>query len=145
MLIHVRNPRPARGAWTLQREVDDVVRRAFGFDRLPAAPAASALEVLPDADGVTIRAELPGVDPAAIAINVEGRTLTVKAERHDEKREQGSYQLRERAYGSFAHAFRLSDDLDAEAVSAEAKHGVLTVRVPKRAEAKPRQIEVKVS
>lgn len=145
MLVHVRSPRSAHGTWSLQREVDDVFRRAFGFDRLAAAPAASAIEVRPDADGVTVRAELPGVDPAAIAINVEGRTLTIKAERHDEKREKGAYQLRERVYGSFTHAFRLSDDLDADAVSAEAKHGVLTVRVPKRAEAKPRQIEVKVS
>lgn len=145
MLVHVRDRRPARSAWSLQREVDDVFRRAFGFDVPSFAPAASALDVVPDADGVTVRAELPGVEPSAIAINVEGRTLTIKAERNAEKRENGSYQLRERAYGTFSHSFRLSDDLDAEAVSAEAKHGVLTLRIPKRAEAKPRQIEVKVS
>ena len=145
MLVRVRDRRPARAAWSLQRDVDDVFRRAFGFDRLAGAPAASALEVLPDADGVTVRAELPGVDPAAIAIGVEGRTLTIKAERNAEKRENGAYQLRERPYGALSHAFRLSDDLDAEAISAEAKHGVLTVRIPKRAEAKPRQIEVKVN
>jgi HSP20 family protein len=147
MLVHVRNPRPAASIWNLQREVDDVFRRAFGVDwDWPfAAPAASALEVLPDADGVTVRAELPGVDPAAIAINVEGRTLTIKAERHEEKRENGAYQLRERAYGSFSHAFHLSDDLDPDTVTAEAKNGILTVRIAKRAEAKPRQIEVKVS
>lgn len=145
MLVQVRDRRPARAAFSLQREVDDVFRRAFGFDWPAAAPAASALEVLPDADGVTVRAELPGVEPSAIGINVEGRTLTIKAERTTEKRENGAYQVRERAYGSFSHAFQLSDDLDAEAISAEAKHGVLTLRIPKRAEAKPRQIEVKVS
>lgn len=143
MLVHVRDRRPTHSAWGLQREVDDVFRRAFGFDR--AVTPSSALEVQPDADGVTVRAELPGVDPAAITIGVEGRTLTIKAERSAEKRETGAYQLRERSYGAFSHSFRLSDDLDAEAVSAEAKHGVLTVRVPKRPEAKPRQIEVKVS
>jgi HSP20 family protein len=143
MLVHVRDRRPT-AAWSLQRDVDEVFRRAFGFDRQVSAPAA-ALEVLPDADGVTLRAELPGVDPAAIAIGVEGRILTIKAERNAEKRESGAYQLRERAYGAFSQAFRLSDDLDAEAVNAEAKHGVLTVRIAKRAEAKPRQIEVKVS
>ncbi|MBX3028448.1 Hsp20/alpha crystallin family protein [bacterium] len=144
MLVHVRRPRHAGGVRSLQREVDDVFRRAFGFDFLSAAPAASAVEIVPDADGVTVRAELPGVDPAAIAINVEGRTLTIKAERREERREKGAYQLRERAFGSFSHAFRLSDDLDGEAITAEAKHGVLTVRIPKRAEARPRQIEVKV-
>ena len=145
MLVHVRDRRPARAAWSLQRDVDDVFRRAFGFDRLTNTPAAAAMEVVPDADGVTLRAELAGVEPSAIAIGVEGRTLTIKAERKTEKRENGSYQLRERAYGSFSHAFRLADDLDAEAISAEARHGVLTVRIPKRPEAKPRQIEVKVS
>ncbi|HSP99715.1 MAG TPA: Hsp20/alpha crystallin family protein [Candidatus Dormibacteraeota bacterium] len=145
MLVRIRDRRPARVAWSLQRDVDDVFRRAFGFNQLAGAPAAAALEVLPDADGVTVRAELPGVDPAAIAIGVEGRMLTIKGKRSAEKRENGAYQLRERAYGAFSHALRLSDDLDAEAVSAEAKHGVLTVRIPKRAEAKPRQIEVTVS
>ena len=142
MFVHVRDARPTPSAGNLQREVDEVFRRAFGFDW--AAPA-SALEVQPDADGVTVRAELPGVDPAAIAIGVEGRTLTIQAERKAEKRENGADQLRERAYGTFSHAFRLSDDLDAEAISAEARHGVLTLRIPKRPEAKPRQIEVKVS
>ena len=53
--------------------------------------------------------------------------------------------MRERAYGKFSQKLHLSDDLDAEAISAEAKHGVLTLRIPKRPEAKPRQIEVKVS
>lgn len=143
MLVHVRDRRTTRSPWGLQREVDDVFRRAVGFD-FAAAPA-SALEVQPDADGVTVRAEVPGVDPAAITIGVEGRTLTITAERSAEPRENGAYQLRERTYGSFSHAFRLSDDLDAEAVTAEAKHGVLTVRIPKRPAAKPRQIEVKVS
>lgn len=142
MLAHVRNRRPAHAVWD---EVDDLFRRAFGFDWPTGTPATSALEVLPDADGVTIRAELPGVDPSAIAIGVEGRTLTIKAERPAEKRESGAYQLRERPYGTFSHAFRLSDDLDPESVSAEAKHGILTVRIAKRASAKPRQIEVAVA
>lgn len=144
MLLHVRDRRPARPAWRLQREVDDVFRRAFGFDSLAGAPATSAVEVIPDADGVTVRAELPGVDPSAIAIGVENRRLTIRAERHAEQREPGAHQLRERADGAFSHAFRLADDLDAEAISAEAKHGVLTVRIPRRAETRPRQIPVTV-
>jgi len=145
MLVHVRDRRSAPDARSFQRDVDDVFRRAFGFDRLAGAPAASALEVVPDADGVTVRAELPGVDPANIKIDVEGRTLSISGERTTETRENGAYQLRERTYGTFSQKLRLSDDLDAEAISAEAKHGVLKLRIPKRAEAKPRQIEVKVS
>lgn len=143
-MLVVRHRRPIHNHGNLERQVDAIFQRAFGFD-WPSAPAAgSAFEVTPDADGVTVRAELPGVDPAAIAINVEGRTLTISAERKSEERPTGAYRLRERAYGQFSRSLRLADDLDAENVSADAKHGVLTVRIPKRAEAKPRQIEVKV-
>jgi len=145
MLVHVRDRRPSHDARNFQRDVDDVFRRAFGVDRFASVPFASALEVVPDADGVTVRAELPGVDPAEIKIDVEGRTLSIAGERTTEKRDNGAYQLRERAYGKFAQKLQLSDDLDADAISAEAKHGVLTLRIPKRPEAKPRQIEVKVS
>jgi HSP20 family protein len=93
---------------------------------------------------VTVRAELPG-SAHNFKIDIEGRTLSISGERSTEKRENGAYQLRERTDGKFSQKLRLSDDLDAEAISAEAKHGVLTLRIPKRAEAKPRQIEVKVS
>ena len=121
MLVHVRDRRPTREAWSFQRDVDDVFRRAFGFDRFANAPAPTALQVVPDADGVTIRAELPGVDPAEIKIGVEGRTLSISGERATEKRENGAYQLRERAYGTLAQKLQLSDDLDAAAISAEAR------------------------
>jgi HSP20 family protein len=138
MLVHLRTRRPAVDR-ALQRDVDDLFR-AFGFDW--PAPSAAPVAVSRDADGVTVRAELPGVDPANIAIGVEGRTLTITAERTPEQRQGGVHQLRERAYGTFKRTLRLSDDLDADAISAEAKHGVLTVRIPMRAEAKPRQIAV---
>jgi HSP20 family protein len=143
-MLVVRHRRPTHNRWTLQREVDSVLQRAFGFDWPSATAAGSGVEVIPDADGVTVRAELPGVDPAAIAISVEGRTLTISAERTSEERQDGAYRLRERAYGQFSRSLRLADDLDAGSVTADAKHGVLTVRIAKRAEAKPRQIEVTV-
>lgn len=141
LVVRHRRPTPT---WNLEREVDSIFQRAFGLD-WPSAPAGSAFEVLPDADGVTVRAELPGVDPAAVAITVEGRALTISAERKGEEHQSGAYRLRERAYGQFSRTLRLADDLDADNISADAKHGVLTVRIPKRAEAKPRQIEVKVA
>ena len=144
MLVHVRPRRPTLDARALQRDVDGLFR-AFGFDRPSVAPTAAPFAVARDADGVTIRAELPGVDPAAIAVNVEDRTLTITAERPAEQRQNGTYQLRERAYGRFARTLRLADDLDADAISAEARHGVLTVRIPTRAEARPRQVPVTVS
>lgn len=144
MLVHVRRRRPVFDASALQRDVDALFRAA-GFDRPAAAAVHAPLTAHRDVDGVTVRAELPGVDPGAIAVTVEAGALTIRAERPAEQRQNGTYQLRERPCGTFSWAVRLADDLDADAVSAEAKHGVLTVRIPKRAEAKPRHIPVTAS
>ena len=135
--------RPTRSDFgSLQRELDRIFGSAFGFD--PRRPAHyDGCEITADADGVTIRAEVPGIDPAQLAIAVEGGTLTIRGERSDPSRGDGSYQRRERGSGSIAHTLQLADDLDANGVSAECAHGIVTVRVPKRAAAQPRQIEVK--
>ena len=128
-----------------ERDVARIVNRRFDFEPAGAATGAAPVAVRADAEGVTVRAELPGVDPAAITLSVEGRVLTINAEREADKRENGRTRLQERTYGAFTHALHLADGLDAAAISAKAEHGVLTVRIPKRAEAKPRRIEVKVS
>ena len=143
MHVHVRDRDPLVDFRGFDRDLDRIVRSAFGFDA--SAPAGPAFSVTPDADGVTVRAELPGVDPNAIGIAVENRVLTLTAARATEQREPNGYRLRERTYGTFSHALRLSDELDADAVSAECRNGVLSVRIPKRAAIKPRQIEVKVA
>lgn len=141
MLVRVRERHPFADVWSLERDVDRIFRAAFG------APSRSprAVDVSQDADGVTVRAELPGVDPAQIAVAVENGTLTITAERNEAQRSEGTALIRERSYGKFAQAFRLADDLDADAVSADCRNGVLTVRIPKRPEAKPRQIEIKTN
>ena len=143
MLVHVRDRHPLVDWRGFERDVDRIARSAFGFDW--PAPSAPAFSVMPDADGVTIRAELPGVDPNAVSINIENRVLTLNAERNEEKRDAAGYRLRERTYGRFSHALRLADDLDADNVSAECRDGVLSVRIPKRPTAKPRQIDIKVA
>lgn len=136
---------PFADFFALQHDLDRVFERTFGPMRGAPAAVAAPVSVATDADGVTLRAELPGVDPAAIAIGVEDRILTIRAERRVEKREGGRHQLAERRYGAFSQSLRLADDLDAEAISAKAENGVLTVRIPKRPEVKPRQIAVQVS
>ena len=84
-------------------------------------------------------------EPDAAKVSVENGTLSIHAERREEQRAdaKGRYHLRERASGTIAHAFRLADDLNVEAITAECRNGLLTVRIPKRAETKPRQIEIK--
>ena len=146
MLVRYRERTPF-DVRSLERDIDRIFNGAFGSALGFAWPTRGngAVEVTPDADGVTVRAELPGVDPAKISIGVDNRVLTIRAEREDAKRENGRYRLRERAHGTFSYSVRLGADLDVDAVSADSRHGVLTVRIPKRAAAKPRQIEIQTS
>ena len=95
---------------------------------------------------LVIRAELPGMAREDIEVTVERNTLTLKGTKKpaDEVKED-QYRRVERHYGSFARSFTLPDTVDAGAVSAEYKNGVLTVKLPFRVEAKPRTISVEVA
>jgi HSP20 family protein len=120
------------------------------LDEREAKPAESigwtpACDVFEDVDEVVIRAALAGVDPKDVEIRVENGVLTLKGERKVEKEEQkDNYHRVEMAYGHFTRAFALPTSVDPEKVHAESKHGVLAVHLPKRSEAKPRSVQVKV-
>ena len=103
-------------------------------------------DIYEDAEGVTLRFELAGVEPKDVDVRFENGVLTVRGERKlesDEKRE--NYHRIERSYGTFTRSFSLPGTLDPERIKAEAKNGVLSITLPKKAEAKPRAIQVKVS
>ena len=105
-----------------------------------------ACDIYEDEEGVALRFELAGVDPKDVDVRFENGVLTVKGERkleEEEKRE--NYHRVERSFGTFTRSFSLPGSVDAEKIKAETKNGVLTVTLPKRAEAKPRPIQVKVS
>jgi len=144
MLVHVRERRPRVDFSNLERDVDNIFRSFFA-DWAPPAPSDSAFAVDRDSDGVTLTAEVPGIDPAAIKVDIDGRTLTISGERQREERREGVYRLREGRSGDFSSTFQLNATLDPDSVSADYQHGILTVRIAKRPEAKPRQIEVKSS
>lgn len=94
---------------------------------------------------IVIKAELPGLKREDIDIRVENSTLTLRGERkHDTEVKQESYHRVERAYGSFSRSFALPSTVNAEKVSAGFTDGVLTITLPMREEAKPRQIQVAV-
>lgn len=95
---------------------------------------------------IVIKAELPGLKREDIDIRVENSTLTLRGERkHESEVKQENYHRVERAYGAFSRSFSLPSTVDAEKVSAAFADGVLTITLPMREEAKPRQIEVKVN
>lgn len=107
-------------------------------------PAVDIYET--DAHDVVIKAELADMTREDIEVTVENNTLTLKGERKvpaDIKEEQ--FRRVERAYGAFSRSFTLPSTVDASKVSAEYRHGVLTVKLPFREEAKPRTINVDVA
>jgi len=95
---------------------------------------------------IVLKAELPDMTRDAIDITVEDDTLTIKGEKKfaDDIKEEQFHRI-ERRYGTFSRSFSLPQTVDATKVSAEYKQGVLTVRLPLREEAKPRQIKVDVA
>lgn len=105
-----------------------------------------ACDIYEDEEGVTLRFELAGVEPKDVDVRFENGVLTLRGERKLEKEEQrDNYHRIERSYGTFTRSFTLPGTLDAERIRAESKNGVLTISLPKRAEAKPRSIQVKVT
>ena len=107
---------------------------------------APRVDVAEDENGITLAAELPGLDKKDIHIHLENGVLTIAGERDFESEEKKDHFTRvERFYGSFSRSFNLPSTVDQSAVNAKMDKGVLTITLPKREEAKPKQIEVKVS
>lgn len=101
------------------------------------------VDIVEEASAYELRAELPGFGPDEVEIEVDKGVLTISGERHREKEEEGkAYRRVERVYGRFTRSFSLPDSVDADAIAAEMKHGVLTMRLPKRPAATPKKIAV---
>jgi HSP20 family protein len=94
---------------------------------------------------LVVKADLPDVNPQDLDIRVEGNILTIRGERKFENKVSEENYLRvERAYGSFSRSFSLANSVKSEAIKADYQNGVLTLSLPKREEAKPKQIKVNV-
>ena len=95
---------------------------------------------------IELKAELPGIDPKDVDVRVENNVLTLRGERKvDREVKRESYHRVERAYGSFSRSFTLPTVVDTEKIKAEYRDGVLHLTLPKKEEAKPRQISIKIS
>ena len=120
------------------------------FNRFLSEPAsnrpwAPAVDIYETEDELVLKADLPEVDLKDIDVRVENQTLTVAGERKFEKKDntKGFHRI-ERNYGSFVRSFAVPNTFDTEKISAAFKNGVLTVTLPKKEAAKPRQIKVEV-
>jgi HSP20 family protein len=140
---------PLREFSTLQDRMNRLFRESFtdpGRDEsLVASSFAPAVDVYEDEHNVALKIEVPGIDEKDIDIRVENNLLTVHGERKIEKEEkEENYRRVERQYGSFTRTFTLPNTVDADNVQATYDKGVLKITLPKKAEAKPKQIKVQV-
>jgi HSP20 family protein len=138
---------PFRGTTTLQDQMNrlfnDVLERTGQESNLTAwAPSVDIYETEHE---LVVKADLPEVDTKDLDIRVENNILTIRGERKFEKKVNEENYLRvERSYGSFARSFTLANTVNSEAIKADYQDGVLTLSIPKREEAKPKQIKVNV-
>ena len=102
-----------------------------------------ALDVYATDEDLVVEANLPGVKPEEVDITVEGNTLTIAGEtRSARKDEEGSTLIQEVRRGSFSRSLTLPDGLEADKATATFEDGVLTLRIPKAEQVKPRQIKI---
>src|SRR5216117_547536 len=138
---------PFRGAATLQEQINrvfgDGVGRTGEESNLP--PWAPAADIYETEHELVVKADLPDVNPQDLDIRVENNILTIRGERKFENKVNEENYLRvERSYGSFSRSFQLANSVNSEAIKADYQNGVLTLSIPKREEAKPKQIKVNV-
>jgi HSP20 family protein len=139
---------PYREFATLQDRLNRLFQSSFGEsqDSLTTSSSFSpAVDVYEDEHAVNLKIEVPGIEEKDLDIRVENNTLTVHGERKFEKEEkEENFRRVERQYGSFTRSFTLPQTVDSENVSANYDKGVLKISLPKKAEAKPKQIKVNI-
>lgn len=106
---------------------------------------APAVDIVEDAEGITVMADMPGVPKEHLQVQVEGDTLTLRGEMNVPLPQGVEPFYAELRHGAWERAFTLSRELDSNRIEASMKDGVLTVRIPKAEHAKPRKVEVRVA
>jgi len=138
---------PFRELSTLQDRMNRLFQESVGGrdQGLLAGGFMPPVDIYEDEHNITIGVELPGVDMKDIDVQVENNTLTIRGERTLEKdQKEENFHRIERRYGSFFRSFALPNTVDTDKVTAESNNGLLEIKLPKRAEAKPKQIKVSV-
>jgi len=128
----------------LRNDFDQLFEHLFADEGRAADPLR--LDVQETAEALVIRAEVPGVEPDDIKIELSGDLLTISGEkRQQHDGAQGALTYSERRYGGFQRVLRLATPVDTEKVRAEHKHGVVTITLDKAQSTRPRRIEVRPS
>lgn len=134
----------------LGSEFDEVVENlSTGFKSATESAASSSpgfaspgVDAVSTPTGYDFYIDLPGVDPSAVELTVDGRVVTITANREFTVADDAELVHAGRRHGSFSRSFRLGPDIDAEGLTARSEHGVLIVSVPKVEAPQPRKIEI---
>ena len=137
---------PWRELGRVQDEMSRLLEDRRAFQAGESLGWTPGVDIYEDEEGLSLKFDLAGVEPKDVDIRFENGVLTLKGERKLEKEERKeNYHRIERSYGAFTRSFSLPATVDAEKIRAESKNGVLSVLLPKKPEAKPKSIQVKVS
>lgn len=127
------------------REVDRITEQLLGVPSGTArAPRFMPMDLYRSGDHYVLHADLPGVDPGSVDVNVENGTLTIKAQRSERTGDGVQWIASERFAGTYMRQLSLSDDIDADKISATYANGVLTLTLPVAEQAKPRRVSIEV-
>ncbi len=136
---------PFRELQSLQEKIDRVFEDSLRSRETPSGIWAPAVDIYETDNAIILEAELPGVNEKDIDVKVEDNILTVKGERkiENERKEENYYRM-ERYYGTFQRSFTLPSNIETNKIKADYKKGILKVEMPKKEQAKPKQIKIEV-
>jgi HSP20 family protein len=127
------------------RDFDRMTEQLLGVPSGTArAPRFMPMDLYRSGDHYVLHADLPGIDPGSVDVNVENNTLTIKAERSERTEDGVQWISSERFTGTYLRQIALGDGIDAEKITATYHNGVLTVTLPVAERAKPRKVEISV-
>lgn len=129
----------------MNRLFDESFVRPQGRALAPAVAGSLAVDMYETEEDIVVQTALPGIDPADLNVNVSGNTLTIRGEtKAEEEMAEENYICRERRRGAYARSVTLPVAVEADEAEADYENGLLTLRLPKVEEARPKRIEVKV-
>jgi HSP20 family protein len=141
---------PARELLGVQSEMNRLFNNFFDRDLSETSYRRTvwepAVDISETADDFLVSADLPGLNKDDVKISYEDGVITIKGEKKQEKETKDkNYHRVERSYGMFERSFRLPSRIDVNTIEAKFKDGVLNLRLPKAAEARPKEIPIKIS
>ena len=134
---------PFRDLVSMRRAMDRLMENSLSDERDVTSEWGLPLDVVEDENAFIVKASLPGIKPEDLDITYSKGMLTIKGEIKDEgETTKGQYHLRERRYGTFSRSLALPTTINAENIQADYNDGILTLKLPKAEEVKPKRIAI---